>query len=182
MVAGKETAAINKEAFVIVARGVKPKGLKGELVAELLTDFPERFAAISQFFAFSPKGERTAVKLERYSLQGNRVVLKLEGHDSIESASTLVGYEFAVPESERVELGADEFYDWELEGCEVTTVDGQPVGKVTAVMRTGAANLLVVADGKGASSLIPMVASMLIEIDKEGKAITIDPPEGLLEL
>lgn len=185
MEAGKQTAALDKESFVIVARGVKPKGLKGELVAELLTDFPERFAAISEFFAISPKGERTVVKLERFSLQRNRVVLKLEGYESIESASTLVGHEFAVPESERVALAADEFYDWELEGCSVATVAGLAVGKVTGVMRTGGANLLVVADGEGddkRNSLIPMVSSILIEIDKQRKSITIDPPEGLLEL
>jgi 16S rRNA processing protein RimM len=184
MEAGNETAALAKESFVIVARGVKPKGLKGELVAELLTDFPERFADISEFFAISPKGDRIVVRLERFGLQQNRnrVVLKLEGYDTIEAASTLVGFEFAVPESERVELAADEFYDWELEGCAVTTVNGQAVGKVSGVMRTGAANLLVVADDTGKSSLIPMVGSILIEIDKEAKSIVIDPPDGLLEL
>ena len=185
MEAGNQTAALAKESFVIIARGVKTKGLKGELVAELLTDFPERFADISEFFAFSPQGEQTVVKLERFSLQRNRVVLKLEGFDSIEAASTLVGHEFAVPESERVALAADEFYDWELEGCSVATVAGLVVGNVTGVLRTGGANLLVVAGGEGdqlRTSLVPMVAAILVEIDKERKSITIDPPEGLLEL
>lgn len=170
------------EAPVIVARAARLKGLKGEIVAELLTDFPDRFEDIVQFFAISPEGEQIRVVLERFSFQKDRIVLKLAGYDSPESARALLGYEFAVPDSERVELADDEFYDWELEGCLVATVAGQPVGRVTGIMRTGAANLLVVANDDLESRLIPMVGSILIRVDKEGKSITIDPPEGLLDL
>ena len=185
MVAVKQPEGLDndpEESLVIVARAVRPKGLKGEIVAELLTDFPERFNRISRFFATSPQGNQMAVELERFSIHRDRVTLKLVGYDTIESASTLVGYEFAVPESERVELAADEFYDWELEGCNVETVNGQRVGAVTGVMRTGGANLLVVEAEGRRSSLIPMVSSILTKIDKAGKLITIDPPEGLLDL
>lgn len=181
----KQTTVLDDEpdeSFVIVARAVRPKGLKGEIVAELLTDFPERFNQIDQFFAMSPQGERIAVKLERFSFHKDRVVLKLAGYESIESASTLVGYEFVVPEAERVELADDEFYDWELEGCRVETLAGKPIGSVTGVLRTGGANLLVVEGETGPEILIPMVSSILIRIDKERKLIVIDPPEGLLEL
>jgi 16S rRNA processing protein RimM len=186
MEAAKQTAD-DRESFVIVARAVRPKGLKGEIVAELLTDFPDRFERISQFFAVSPDGKQITVELERFSFQKDRIVLKLIGYDTIESAATLTGYEFVVPDAEKVPLAADEFYDWELEGCSVATVSGAAVGTVTGVMRTGAANLLVVArDGAGDenqhNSLIPMVSSILVRVDTQLKSITIDPPEGLLEL
>lgn len=175
-------SSADEDAPVVVARAVKVKGLKGEIVAELLTDFPDRFANIDQFFAISPQGEQIEVALESFSFQKDRVVLKLAGYDSIESAGTLVGYLFAVPASDRVELAEDEFYDWELEGCEVKTVDGQFVGQVTGVVRTGAADLLVIEHPGQESKLVPMVSSILIEVDKSGKSITIDPPEGLLDL
>lgn len=167
---------------VIVARAVKVKGLKGELVAELLTDFPDRFESIVQFFAISPEGEQISVVLERFGVQNDRVVLKLAGYDSIEAASTLIGYEFAVPDSDKIELADDEFYDWELEGCLVKTNAGQSVGVVTGIMRTGGADLLAVQSGDEQSKLIPMVGSILVSIDKERKVIIIDPPEGLLDL
>jgi 16S rRNA processing protein RimM len=175
------------EPLVIVARAVRPRGLKGEIVAEMLTDFPDRFKLISRFFATSPQGETISLGLERFSFYKDRVILKLAGYDTIESASELVGYEFAVPEAERVELADDEFYDWELEGCKVDTISGQLVGAVTGVMRTGGANLLVVErdnpeTDEPRTSLIPMVGSIMTRIDKERKLITIDPPEGLLEL
>lgn len=169
------------EPLVTVARAVKPRGLKGEIVADLLTDFPDRFDDIGQFFAVSPTGESKAIELEGYSVQNDRVILKLVGYDTVAAANSLRGFEFAVPESERVELADDEFYDWELEGCKVETVTGQVVGSVKSIMRTGSVDLLVVgADPK--DSLVPMVSSILVKVDKNRKTIVIDPPEGLLDL
>jgi 16S rRNA processing protein RimM len=177
-----EDNAVAADSPVIVARAVKVKGLKGEIVAELLTDFPERFEHIDQFFAISPEGEQIAVVLEHFSFQGERVVLKLAGCDSIESAGAFVGFDFAVPDTDKVELAEDEYYDWELEGCRVETANGEFLGQVTGIMRTGGANLLAVASEGRESKLIPMVESILIGVDKQKKLIVVDPPEGLLDL
>jgi 16S rRNA processing protein RimM len=110
------------------------------------------------------------------------MVLKFAGYDTIESANALVGYEFGLPESERVQLPEDEFYDWELEGCSVENNSGTVIGKVREVMRTGGVELLVVEDEARRETLIPMAQSIVVEIDIPGKKILIDPPEGLLEL
>jgi 16S rRNA processing protein RimM len=178
----KQAAALVTEPLLSIARAVKTKGLKGEIVAELLTDFPERFNHLAGLFAVSPSGEQKAVELERFSFQKGRVLLKLAGCDTVESARTLLGHEFAVPESERVKLADDEFYDWELKGCRVSTLTGRLVGTVTGVVRTGGADLLVVAGDKERFRMIPMVSSILVEVDKDRRLIVIDPPEGLLEL
>jgi 16S rRNA processing protein RimM len=111
----------------------------------------------------------------------------LRGYDTIEAATLLIGYQFAVPEADRVQLAEDEYYDWELQGCRVETAAGERVGKVKGVLRTGGVNLLVVEDdseneNKKQPSLIPMVKSILIAVDKEQQLVVIDPPEGLLEL
>ncbi len=157
----KSTERNEDEPLIVVARAVRTRGLKGEIVADLLTDFPDRFDRLSQFLAVSPDGQRKDVRLEGHSL---------------------VGFEFAVPESERVKLAEDEFYDWELEGCSVETVTGQRVGAVKSIMRTGGVDLLVVGDDKQRDSLVPIVESILIEVDPGKKTIVIDPPQGLLEL
>jgi len=170
------------ESLVIVAKAVKARGLKGEIVANLLTDFPERFGSIRQLIALSPTGEQRVVQLEGYWFHQDRVVLKIAGCDSVEAAKTWVGYEFAVPEADRVTLPEDYFYHWELEGCSVETIGGNRIGKVREVMRTGGVEMLVVADESGRDYLVPMAASIVIDIDKARKSIVIDPPEGLLEL
>jgi 16S rRNA processing protein RimM len=72
----------------------------------------------------------------------NRIVLKFAGFDSIEAAETLRGSEICVAETEAVELEADEFFDWELEDCTVETVEGDRIGTVKEVMRTGGTEIL----------------------------------------
>jgi len=167
--------------LVTIARAVKPRGLKGEIVAELLTDFPDRFEDLEVLILVSPRGERSTKRLEEFWFQNDRVILKLADYDDVETAKELVGFEFAVPESERVPLPADHFYDWELEGCTVRA-GSESIGTVKSVMKTGGTEILVVANESGHERLIPLVDSIVVEVDTAGKMIVIDPPEGLLDL
>ncbi|HKR01167.1 MAG TPA: ribosome maturation factor RimM [Pyrinomonadaceae bacterium] len=168
--------------LVAVARAVKTRGLRGEIVAELLTDFPERFEGLEKLIAVAPTGERKWLDLEEHWFHGERIVLKFAGYDSIEEAAALVGYEFAVTEAERVPLAEDEFYDWELKGCRVETVEGEALGVVRGVMRTGGVEMLVVENPDGAREhLIPLAEEICVEIDVENRLVRVDPPEGLLE-
>ena len=167
--------------LVIIARAVRPRGLKGEVVAELLTDFPDRFEDIEELILVSPDGKRTTKRLEDFWFQNNRVVLKVAGYDDVDAAKELVGFEFGVPESERVPLPADHYYDWELEGCTVK-VGADSIGTVNSVLKTGGAEILVVTDNSGKERLIPLADSIVVSVDTAGKTIVIDPPEGLLDL
>ena len=169
------------EDLVVIARAVRTHGLKGEIVAELLTDFPERFEDVDELILVSPAGKRDSGQLEGFWFQKNRVVLKLAGYDDVDRAKELVGYDFAIPESDRVPLEEDEFYDWELEGCTVKAGD-KSIGEVRSVMRTGGAALLVVDDDSGGEQLVPLAAEIVVNIDKAARVILIDPPEGLLDL
>jgi 16S rRNA processing protein RimM len=167
--------------LISVARAVRTRGLRGELVADLLTDFPERFDGLDRLVAVAPDGGRTEVQLENHWLQSHRIVLKFAGYDTIEAARALVGCELAVPETDRVRLSKDEFYDWELEGCQVETIAMEEIGRVSGVMRTGGVPLLRVEGTAGREHLIPLAEAICVAIDVERKLIRIDPPEGLLE-
>jgi 16S rRNA processing protein RimM len=167
--------------LVVIARAVKPRGLKGEIVAELLTDFPDRFEDVEELVLVSPRGERTTKRLEDFWFQNDRVVLKLADYDDVETAKQLVGFEFAVPESDRVPLPADHYYDWELEGCAVK-VGAETIGTVSSVIKTGGAEILVVTDNAGKERLIPFADSIVVKVDTAEKTIAVDPPEGLLDL
>jgi len=172
--------------LIVIARAVRTHGLKGEIVAELLTDFPERFEDVDELILVAPAGGQSAGEqrpgqLEDFRFQKDRVVLKLAGYDDVERAKELIGYAFAVPDSERVPLEEDEFYDWELEGCTVKVGD-KNIGQVRSVLRTGGAEILVISDDTGKEQLVPLAAEIVVEIDKAGKTIVVDPPEGLLDL
>jgi 16S rRNA processing protein RimM len=147
--------------LIVIARAVRTHGLKGEIVAELLTDFPERFEAVNELVVVSQSGERKQGRLEDYWFQKNRVVLKLADYDDIDKAKELIGSDFAIPASERVPLDEDEYYDWELEGCTVK-VRNESIGEVRSVMRTGGAEILVVADQSGKEQLVPLATPIVV--------------------
>jgi len=162
-----------------VARIARPRGLKGELVAELLTDFPERFEALETVIAVRD-GERRELKIEKFWFQNERIVFKFDGLDTVESTEMLRDFEICIPESDAVELETDEFYDWQLEGCRVESIDGEVIGTVKELLRTGGADLLIVS-GETKEYLIPFVELICSEVDIQEQLIVIDPPEGLLD-
>ncbi len=167
--------------LVAIARIVRPRGLRGEAVAEVLTDFPQRFEGLEDVKAVLPGGERRDLKLENAWFQKERIVLKFVGLDSVDDAESLRDAEICVPEQEAVELEEGEFFDWQLEGCEAVTPDGEIIGKVRELMRTGGTELLVIDAPDGREMLIPFAESICTEVDVDSKRITVDPPEGLLE-
>jgi 16S rRNA processing protein RimM len=173
---------LSRVELVTVARVAKPRGVKGEVACELLTDFPERFDGLEELIALFPGGRRERLTLEGHWLHGDRVVLKLEGFDSPEASAALAGCVLAVPESEAVELEEGEFYDWQLEGCRVETIEGVQVGTVREVLHTGGeAPVLFILDENGRENLVPLAESICVEIDVDAKLIRVDAPEGLLE-
>ncbi len=127
--------------LVAIAKTIKTRGLRGELVAQILTDFPERFEKTKTVYALKPGVETIKLNLASFWFQKNRVILKFENFDSIEAAETLINSEICISESEAVELDSDEFFDWELQGCKVETVDGKTIGNVREVMRTGGTDI-----------------------------------------
>lgn len=165
--------------LIAIARIARPRGIRGELVAEVLTDFPERFDGLKDATAVLPDGGRRELKIENAWFQNERIVLKFEGVDSIEAGDELRDAEICVPESDAVDLDEGEFFDWQLEGCVAVTVDGEPLGTVKELMRTGGTEVLVIEGDR--EYLIPFAESICTDVDIENKRIVVDPPEGLLE-
>jgi 16S rRNA processing protein RimM len=168
--------------LMVVARVARTRGLRGEVLADLYTDFPERFEGLEQIMAIAPDGSSRSLQIEEHWFHGNRIVFKFAGYDSIDAAKDLAGYQLAVPASERIELPEDHFYEWELAGCRIEALDGKVIGQVREVMHTGGVEILVVAGNEGREFLIPMAHDICVEIDIEAKLIRVDPPEGLLDL
>jgi len=173
--------------FLAIARIVRPQGRRGEVAAEILTDFQSRFQELRQAFLEQPGQAPQPVVVEGAWPHKGRVILKFSGVDSIESASCLRGRHVLIPRDEKTPLPPHHYYLWELKGCQVVTErQGVPyeVGTVTEVERTGGVDLLHVArrDRRRADVLIPLAQAICTRIDAQAKTIVIDPPEDLLEL
>jgi 16S rRNA processing protein RimM len=160
---------------------VKTQGRHGEVAADILTDFPERFAERRRVFALEESGRRRELRLENFWPHKGRLVLKFAGVDSISDAEALIGCEIQVPHEERAALAAGSAYVGDLAGCRVTAT-GRDVGVVADVQfGAGEAPLLVVRSGKQ-EFLIPLAEAYVRKIDTAGKLIEMELPEGMLEL
>ncbi len=170
------------EELISVARIARPQGLRGEVIADLLTDFPDRFAELDVARVKRATGEISVLKLESFRLHKGRVVLKFAGYDSINQAEELRNAQVMVTRNQLVRLPEDTWYDFDLVDCEVLTSEGARIGRVAGVQNYGAAPLLVVRDDEKRELLIPLTFSICVEIDVARKRIVVNPPEGLLEL
>jgi 16S rRNA processing protein RimM len=170
--------------WVIVAKIVRPQGRHGEALAELLTDFPERFAERKRLFLLGEKSAPRPIELERHWLHQGRIVLKFTGIDSINDVETLRGLEVAIPKAERAPLEDGAVYIADLIGC--TLIDsrtGAEIGRIADVDREASATpLLVVKTSTSQEALVPFAKAFQPTFNLATKTLTMNLPEGLLEL
>ena len=168
------------EAFVTIARLRRPQGRRGELAAELFTDFPERFEKLGPVCLRDRAGDRKAARLEGFWFHKGGVILKFAGVDDITAAGGLAGCEVQVPAAERHPLQEGAVYWSELAGCRVVE-QGRELGTVRHLDPTPGTPVLVV-DGPEGELLIPFAAEICRRIDPVNRLIEVELPEGLREL
>jgi 16S rRNA processing protein RimM len=148
----------------------------------LYTDFPDRFNQLREVWLVSNDGtRRQLMALEETWEHKGRVVLKFAGVDSISSAEPLAGYWVEIPADQAMPIPEGSYFDHDLVGCAVQDLSGKRIGIVSEVLRFAGNSQLVVKD-LGREFLIPAVESICVQISIGDKQITIDPPEGLLDL
>ncbi len=187
-------------AWTVLAHLLRPQGRKGELLAELLTDFPHRFDNHARVFLAKPdyagpeEGARAMEVVNHWLPVGKnhgRIVLHFHAVDSINDAELLAGFDVLIPDTERMELQDDAEYISDLIACKVYD-RGQLIGSVTGVdfpttpdgsrRLEGAPPLLTVEAPGGDEILIPYVQSFLLQLDVANQRIEMDLPEGLVDL
>jgi 16S rRNA processing protein RimM len=175
------------ETFVGITLAIvlRPRGLRGEVAAAILTDFPDRLLALREVWLFDGRNPARRADIERCwlsSSRGGQAIFHFAGIDTIESAERLRGLEVQIPADQRAQLGEGQFYVSELVGCEVWEV-GAPaaLGVVRDVDFPGGVPLLKVKSGAN-EILVPLAAEICIRIDPPAKRIEVILPEGLRDL
>jgi 16S rRNA processing protein RimM len=182
-----------KAAYVTLARILRPHGLRGEVAAEILTDFPQHLRSLKSAELLDPNhhtaahGRRVVTIRSCWLSQsrGGQAIFHFEGTNSIDDAKKLAGLEVQIPISDRLPLAQGAYYVSDLTGCEVVERGGSTLGHVHEVQFagedvTGTPNLAVsVPDGE---ILIPLAQDICVNIDLVARRITVVLPEGLRDL
>lgn len=172
---------IDPDDLISVARIARPQGHRGEVIADLLTDFPDRFARLNTVTIKGSSGQSLSLRLENSRLHKGRIVLKFAGYDDMNRAEELRDSLVMIPRNQLVTLPEGSYYNFDLVDCDVRTASGESVGKVIEVQDYGAAPLLVVVNDDR-EFLIPLASSICVEIDIMNKRIIVEPPDGLFDL
>lgn len=187
--------------FVTVARILRPRGNKGEVFAELLTDFPQRLKKFSELFLSDGNSGPHSAQLKSFWLDHNHPgfgVFHFEGASSINDAEKLRGLEIQIPFEQRVSLPAGKYFVTDLIGCSVFELPSGPpnvssspcslaeapslLGSVRDVFFPGESQPgtpLLSVDISSGELLIPLAEDICKKIDLTARRIEVLLPEGL---
>jgi 16S rRNA processing protein RimM len=161
---------------IAVGRINGPWGLQGHVKVTPLTSNPQRLQPGSELIV---NGERRHV-LDVASPKGYPCVL-FDGYHNRNGAETLKGALIEIEEDELPELAPDQYYVHQLIGLQVVTTDGDHLGSLEDVLRTGANDVYLVKRRKAKDILIPAIADVIVRVDLEAGEMLIDALPGLLE-
>lgn len=198
--------------FFAVAHLLRPRGNKGELAAELLTDFPERLTKLKEVFLSDAKSktEPRPITVKNCWLSQNhqgQAVFHFENINSINDAEKLRGLDVLLPIDQRVTLPAGRYFVSDLVGCTVFELPVAPpafsspacsIAQVPSILGevadvefpgeqfSGTPLLVVELAAKprtgDAELLIPLAEDICTRIDVSARRIEVILPEGLREL
>jgi len=159
---------------------VNTRGIKGEIKVIPLTDDPKRFSELDWVYV-EVKG-----MLNKYDIQSVKylppfVVVKLKGVDSVEAAEKLVDSFILVDRANAVKLPENSWFICDIIGCTVYEEDGDILGEVADVLRTGSNDVYLVKCQGKKDILIPALKSVVKEVSVESRKIVVSIPEGLID-
>ena len=193
-----------EQGWVQVARIIRPRGNKGEVLAELFTDFPARLSSRLHIFLRHAQDEPRAIGLQNFWVDRNHPehgIFHFEGCSSIDSAEKLRGFEVLIPLTDRVKLPAGKYFVSDLIGCSVfdnpagetklsspaCAMEEAPrlVGTVRDVFFPGegmAGTPLLQVETAAGELLVPLAEDICRRIDVAERRIDVTLPEGLSDL
>jgi 16S rRNA processing protein RimM len=165
---------------VVIGRVVKPHGLKGEVVVEVLTDFPERFSEGLRVLLSGGAFEAREARIAAVRPHLGRVLLTFEEISDVSTAETLRNAELSVSAADVAARPPGYVYHWEIEGASVVDAAGRPLGRVAELADAGGRPLLVVETARGPRD-VPFASPIVVSVDVAGRRVVLDPPPGLLD-
>lgn len=163
--------------YLVVGKLQRPHGLQGELVMEVLTDFPERLKPGVTLYAGTAYAP---LQVRKVRWQDRSMLITFQGYTTSETAGELRNLFVYVPAADRPTLEDGEYYHHQLIGLQVITQQGELLGKIIQILETGANDVFVIRPRNGREILIPGTDEVVLKVDLDQGQITINLLPGLL--
>ncbi|MGH2522160.1 MAG: ribosome maturation factor RimM [Anaerolineales bacterium] len=161
--------------FLAVGRVLRPHGLRGELLLQSLTDFPERLEGVETVYL----GEAAAPnRLLGVRVRRGELLIRLAEVVDREAAEAFRGQLVQIRIEQAAPLPPGQYYHHQIIGLPVVTEEGEALGDVTGILETGANDVYVVSGPQG-EILLPAIRSVVRQIDLDARRITVHLLEGL---
>ncbi len=172
---------MKKEECFYLGKIVSKFSFKGEVLIKLDTDEPESYTKMESVFV-NYNNNLVPFFIEKCTLHKSDLLrAKFEDIDSEEDADDIMKAELYLPLTLLPELEGDQFYYHEIIGFTIIDTTFGEVGIIKSINDSTAQALFEV-DRKGTEILIPMNDEFIVNVDRESKTISVNTPEGLIDL
>lgn len=162
--------SIGEPEYLAVGILRRPYHLQGELLMEVLTDFPERLKRGSTVYV----GERhSRMTIAGASRQTHGLAIRFAGFNSPEAAGQFRNQLVFVKAADLPALPQGTYYHHELIGFQVVSEDGKIIGNLKEILQTGANDVYVIRRDEGAELLLPVIEGVVLAIEPSAKRIRV---------
>jgi 16S rRNA processing protein RimM len=169
----------NNTEWATIGKVVALFGLRGELKVRTLTDIPNRFAELDAVHVGDTHARHIIQGVRPY--KGDMILLKLKGFDDATGAEKLRDADLCIPLSKLAKLPPDSYYQHDILGLRVFTLNNKPLGTIVDILVTGSNDVYVIKTESGTQQLIPAIKDVIKQIDLIRHTMHIDPIPGLLD-
>jgi 16S rRNA processing protein RimM len=156
----------------------RPHGVHGEILMEILTDFPER---IQKGLTVFLGGKHSPITIGNVREHNDGLLLSFEGVDTPESAGRLRNQTVSVRTADRPDLPKGQYYYHQILGIQVVDDANNEMGQLTDILETGANDVYVVTSKDGLEFLLPAIKEVVLEVDLSANKMTVHIIPGLLD-
>ena len=163
--------------YLVVGFLRRAHGLRGEIIMDLHTDFPERLRSERKLFVGE---EHKSMTIEGARTHAKGMLVKFKGVESPEDAAQVRNQWVYVKATDVPSLPEGKIYQHELFGFEVVDENDNPLGELVEIIETGANDVYVVKDDSGREILLPAIPSVILDLDPVRRLMRVHLLEGLI--
>jgi 16S rRNA processing protein RimM len=170
--------APNEPEFLVIGKLRRPHGLRGEMLMDVLTDFPERLVPGATVFLGE---EHQPQRISGLRSHDQALLVTIAGFPTPDEVSRFRNHLVYVRVDDRPVLPEGEYYHHQLLGLKVVQDSGETLGIVSEILITGANDVYVVRPEDGPEILLPAIAEVVREIDLAQGLMVVHLLPGLID-